>query len=68
MNAIGGMNLYSRETFREKGIELKFIQSKPFEYPQFGDAFVPWLSIIDVMMFNPLDTIRTCISTNYELI
>ena len=50
------------------GIELKFIQSKPFEYPQFGDAFLPWLSIIDVMMFNPLDTIRACISTNYEMI
>jgi hypothetical protein len=68
VNAIGGMELYSKETFREKVIDLKFIQSKPFEYAQFGDAFVPWLSIIDVMMFNPLDTIRTCISTNYELI
>ena len=68
VNAIGGMELYSKEAFREKGIELKFIKSKPFEYPQFGDEFVPWLSIIDVMMFNPLDTIRTCISTNYELI
>ncbi len=68
VNAIGGMELYSKETFREKGIELKFIKSKPFEYAQFSDAFVPWLSIIDVMMFNPLDTIQTCISTNYELI
>ena len=68
VNAIGGMDLYSKEAFREKGIELKFIKSKPFEYPQFGDEFVPWLSIIDVMMFNPLDTIRTCISTNHELI
>jgi hypothetical protein len=68
VNAIGGIELYSKETFREQGIDLKFIQSKPFEYPQFGDAFVPWLSIIDVMMFNPLDTIQTCISTNYELI
>jgi hypothetical protein len=68
VNAIGGIELYSKETFREQGIDLKFIRSKPFEYPQFGDAFVPWLSIIDVMMFNPLDTIKTCISTNYELI
>jgi len=68
VNAIGGKELYSKETFREKGFELKFIQTKPFEYLQFGDAFVPWLSIIDVMMFNPLDTIQTCISTNYELI
>jgi len=68
VNAIGGMELYSKETFREQGIELKFIRTKPFEYAQFGDAFVPWLSIIDVMMFNPLDTIKTCISSNYELI
>jgi WbqC-like protein family len=68
MNAIGGRELYSKEAFQEKGIDLKFIQSKPFEYAQLGDAFVPWLSIIDVMMFNPLDTIQTCVSTNYELI
>ncbi len=68
VNTIGGMELYSKETFREKAIELKFIKSKPFEYLQFGDEFVPWLSIIDVMMFNPLDAIQTCITTNYELI
>jgi len=68
VNASGGMELYSKEMFREKGIDLKFIQSKPFKYAQFSNAFVPWLSIIDVMMFNPLDTIQTRISTNYELI
>lgn len=68
VNAIGGMELYSKESFRERGIELKFIKSLPFEYPQFGNEFVPWLSIIDVMMFNPLDAIRACITTNYELI
>src|SRR5450759_4349075 len=68
VNAIGGMEMYSKETFLEKGIELKFIESKLFEYAQFGDAFVPWLSIIDVMMFNPLDTIQTCITTNLSLI
>jgi len=68
VNAIGGMELYSKEIFWEQRIDLKFIRSKPFEYAQFGDAFVPWLSIIDVMMFNPIDTIRACIATNYELI
>lgn len=67
INPIGGIELYSRDTFHGNGIDLKFIQSKPFEYAQFGDAFVPWLSIIDVMMFNSLDTIQACISTNYQL-
>ncbi|HJV75036.1 MAG TPA: WbqC family protein [Noviherbaspirillum sp.] len=68
VNAIGGMELYSKETFGSKDIDLKFIRPRPFTYEQFGNDFVPWLSIIDVMMFNPLDTIRSCISTNYELI
>ena len=68
VNAIGGMELYSTETFRQRNIELRFIKSSPFEYLQFGAPFVPWLSIIDVMMFNPLDAIQACISTNYELI
>lgn len=68
VNAIGGMELYSREMFRDKGVDLKFVQSKPFDYAQFGNEFVPWLSIIDVMMFNPLETIQACLTTNYELI
>ena len=68
VNTIGGMELYSKETFRESGIELKFIKSKPFNYPQYGGAFVPWLSIIDVLMFNSVDTVQSCIFKNYELI
>jgi hypothetical protein len=62
INAIGGMELYSKETFLQQGIELKFIKSNPFEYQQFGYAFVPWLSIIDVLMFNPIDTIKNKLS------
>lgn len=68
INAIGGVELYSREAFREKAIDLWFIRSKPFEYPQFGAAFVPWLSIIDVLMFNPLDVVNLCITSNFELV
>ena len=68
INAIGGIELYSKETFLQQGIELKFIKSNPFEYQQFGHAFVPWLSIIDVMMFNSLDEIQKCISNGYDII
>ena len=67
INAIGGSELYSKKEFKKRGIELKFIKAKPFEYPQFGVTFVPWLSIIDVMMFNQKDTIKNYISTHYEL-
>jgi len=67
INPPGGLDLYSRETFMERGIKLQFLRPKPFEYEQFGAPFVPWLSIIDVMMFNPPEVIRTRLDTGYEV-
>jgi len=52
VNAIGGVSLYSGHNFKERGIELVFIESEQIEYPQFENTFVPWLSIVDVLMFN----------------
>ncbi len=68
VNAIGGVELYSKTAFRDRGMELMFIRGKTFEYAQFGHPFVPLLSIIDVLMFNPVDTVRESIFNNYELI
>ena len=66
VNTIGGVKLYSKKKFQEKGIELRFIQSKPFDYVQFDDAFVPWLSIIDVLMFNPVGVVQSQL-TQFDL-
>lgn len=68
INAIGGIELYSRDAFIARGLKLEFIKSKSYEYTQFGNEFLPWLSIIDVMMFNPLDAVRETIQSGYELI
>jgi WbqC-like protein family len=68
LNAIGGTELYGKDEFRARGVELKFIKPKPFEYAQFGGAFVSWLSIVDVMMFNSPDTVRERIRSNYDLV
>jgi WbqC-like protein family len=68
VNAIGGRTLYSAERFASGGIALTFLQSHPFEYPQFGHAFVPWLSIIDVIMFNSRDRIAEYLDSGYQLI
>jgi hypothetical protein len=67
VNAIGGLDLYSKEDFRKRGIKLKFVRSKEFEYAQFGDTFVPWLSIVDVMMFNPVEVIQSQL-TQFDLV
>jgi hypothetical protein len=68
INAIGGVDLYSKDAFQDSGINLNFIQAHSFEYPQFGSEFVPWLSIIDVMMFNSLADIQSYINCNYQLV
>jgi hypothetical protein len=60
--------VYSAENFSKKNIELKFLESKPLTYQQFGGTFVPWLSIIDVMMFNPIDVIKRCLECDYEMV
>lgn len=52
INAIGGVELYDKDTFLKENIKLNFIKSDMIEYKQFGNVFVPWLSIIDIMMFN----------------
>ena len=67
INSIGGTELYSREEFLARGIELQFIKPKPFEYVQFNAPMVPWLSVIDVLMFNSLDVVQDCIHSNFEL-
>ena len=68
INSIGGVELYDQDDFRIQGIDLQFIKARPFEYAQFGAPFVPWLSIVDVLMFNPLDAVRKRIESHYELI
>lgn len=68
INAIGGQALYSRERFDAAGIELAFIQSELIEYPQFGATFVPSLSIVDMLMFNPIESVRDQVQSGYRLV
>jgi hypothetical protein len=52
VNLPGGKDLYDKATFAAQGIALEFIQPPPVAYVQKAPAFVPWLSILDVMMCN----------------
>ena len=53
-NAIGGLALYDPKAFADVGIELTFVEPGRVSYPQYGDPHVPYLSIVDVLMFNTL--------------
>lgn len=58
INATGGRELYSASEFSREKIKLQFIEMGPIHYKQNSENFVPYLSIIDVLMFNDRDMVR----------
>ena len=67
INAIGGESLYSKDNFNSNDINLYFLNTKNIKYKQFNNKFVPYLSIIDIMMFNSKDEIKNILG-QYKLI
>lgn len=68
LNPIGGMELYDREAFVRRGVALQFLRAQPIEYAQLGGTYVPWLSILDVLMFNSVDVVRDRMLPAYDLL
>lgn len=66
VNAPGGVNLYTKEYFEANGVELSFVKSMPIQYTQYSNTFVPWLSIIDILMFNEQTAIKRFLKS-YQL-
>jgi hypothetical protein len=66
INASGGKELYSKEYFKKNDINLYFLETKPYKYKQYGNDFIPNLSIIDLLMFNDIKGVSAFLSM-YEL-
>lgn len=49
INAAGGAALYSVQQFQPFGVDLKFIYTPEYHYPQVGGSFLKHLSILDVL-------------------
>lgn len=58
INPIGGIKLYDVAYFLDHQLTLKFHRMNDIVYSQGGKEFFPSLSVIDVMMFNDVSTIR----------
>ena len=67
INAIGGQELYNKTKFDENSLKLQFLKTNVIQYNQFNANFVPWLSIIDVLMFNDKTAFFELLN-NYELV
>ena len=67
INPINGIELYNQQHFAERETELLFLKSRVIRYPQLSKEFVPFLSILDVMMSVGLDSTRELL-TGYDTI
>lgn len=67
INSIGGKALYDKVNFAENGVSLYFLASGDIQYKQYSDTFLPNLSIIDMMMFNPKSQISEFLKV-YDLV
>lgn len=66
-NSIGGLKLYEEDIFAQNGIKLLFLESEIVEYKQFNNNFIPYLSIIDILMFNSKESVKKMLNS-YRII
>lgn len=50
INLPGGRALYDKQSFLDHGIDLKFVSDSQVKYKQRSTEFVPFMSIIDLLM------------------
>lgn len=67
VNPPGGIELFDKEKFYQNDIALKFLRINLKPYNQKKAKFIEGLSIIDVMMFNDILTVREMLD-DYEII
>ncbi len=58
INPSNGRALYDKDYFWQQDVELLFIENQLTEYNQGTKEFISGLSIIDVLMFNSVDSIK----------
>ncbi len=66
-NAEGGQELYSFEDFEKENIKLSFLKSNNIVYQQYKNEFQPFLSIVDILMFNSKEETKKLLK-EYKLI
>jgi hypothetical protein len=58
LNLPGGSALYDDEHFAKVGLTLEFVVPVNEPYPQANEPFIPFLSILDVLLWNDRQTVR----------
>ncbi|RMQ49481.1 hypothetical protein ALQ04_03429 [Pseudomonas cichorii] len=64
INAPGGREILIPREWEDRGIELRFLQPEPLQYPTAPYSFVENLSILDVLMWNEPEVVAQYIRHN----
>lgn len=67
INAPGGKQFYDIGKYEKAGLNIEFIQNRLKSYDQKNEQFIPFLSIIDVLMFNNPEQVKELIRDYYVL-
>lgn len=67
INSPGGIELYEKEFFAARNVKLSFIKMKEVSYQQGKNEFVPYLSMIDILMWNSIEDTKSILN-EYEVI
>jgi hypothetical protein len=68
INPIGGLDLYDRQSFMDRGIDLKFIKSRLTPYSQGNFEFVPALSVVDQIALCGSEGIKPALENDFDLL
>jgi hypothetical protein len=62
LNPSSGKALFNRTCFAKRGIDLCFAQPTEFSYRTIGYRYEPYLSMLDILMWNPPDVVARAAS------
>jgi hypothetical protein len=68
LNPLGGAGLFRAEDFRAAGVEPEFLDFPAPAYETGSYGFVPNLSILDVLMWNPPERVRAMIGQGSRIV
>jgi hypothetical protein len=63
INLSGGRRIYDKHFFNQNNLNLRFLDTTFIEYNQNQEKFTPSLSIIDILMFNSIDSVKEQLSS-----
>jgi hypothetical protein len=59
LNPPGGKQIFNQSEFQKRGIQIKFIDTPELIYECFNLSYQSNLSILDVLMWNSISSIKT---------